>query len=245
MPTTNAYITHLFHSSFLIETDNCILIFDYFDYASHYIIKSSKILTAEFFTDKKNVYVFVSHGHKDHYAPIIFQWQEANPNIKYVLSNDIELDAKKPNYHLIDKYESLTIDDIKITTYDSTDLGVSYLVEVDGITIFHSGDLNWWHWKNDTKEAQDKEEKDYKEEINKLKDIKIDIAFVPVDPRLEENFYLAGEYFAKTISPQLLVPMHFSDKFCTPKKFKKKVQHLNVKVAEITENKRKFRYKSK
>lgn len=245
MLTSKAYITHLFHSSFLVETDNCLLVFDYFDYASHYIIKPSKILTDDFFTDKKNVYVFVSHGHKDHYDPIIFQWQKSNPNIKYILSNDIALNDNNPNYHIIDKYQSLTIDDLEISTYGSTDLGVSYLIKVDGITVFHSGDLNWWHWKNDTMEAHEKEERDYKEEIEKLKGIEIDIAFVPVDPRLEENYHLAGEYFAKTISPKLLIPMHFSDKFCTPKKFKKKINHLNVKVAEITENKRKFRYKSK
>lgn len=245
MSVNKALITHLFHSSFLIETDNSILVFDYFDYASHYIIKSSKILTSEFFTNKKNIYVFVSHGHNDHYDPVIFQWQEANPNINYILSNDITLEDKKPNYHFTDKNESFVIDNVKVSTYGSTDLGVSYLVKVDGFTIFHSGDLNWWHWKKDTKEAQLKEESDFKAEVDKLKGQKIDIAFVPADPSLEENYYLAGEYFAQSICPQLIIPMHFSDKFCIPKKFKRKIQHLNVKVAAISEKRRNFLYKNK
>lgn len=245
MSINKAYITHLFHSSFLIEINNNLLVFDYFDYASHYIINSSKILTPEFFSDKQNVYVFVSHSHKDHYDPLIFKWQEANPKINYILSNDIKIENKKPNYYIVDKYESFSIDNIKISTFGSTDLGVSYLIKVDGITIFHAGDLNWWCWKNDTIEAQQKEEKDFKKELDKIKEKKIDIAFFPVDPRLDENYYLGGEYFAKTIIPKLLVPMHFSDKFYIPKKFKKKIQHLDVKVADITERKRNFIYETK
>lgn len=33
---------------------------------------------------------------------------------------------------------------MKVKAFDSTDEGLSYLVEMDGIRIFHAGDLNNW-----------------------------------------------------------------------------------------------------
>jgi L-ascorbate metabolism protein UlaG (beta-lactamase superfamily) len=39
----------------------------------------------------------------------------------------------------------------------------------------------------------------------------IDIAFIPVDPRLEENYDLSAKYFANKINAQVIIPMHFRD----------------------------------
>ena len=36
-------------------------------------------------------------------------------------------------------YEEYTGDGITVKTYDSTDLGVSFLVTIDGLRIFHAG----------------------------------------------------------------------------------------------------------
>ena len=33
----------------------------------------------------------------------------------------------------------------------STDEGVAFLVEVNGVVIYHAGDLNWWHWDEEPK----------------------------------------------------------------------------------------------
>ncbi|WP_202709397.1 MBL fold metallo-hydrolase [Sporosalibacterium faouarense] len=243
MSTRKAKITHLFHSSFLVETENHTLIFDYFDYTCHHIINSSKILTSDFFNNRKNVYVFVSHSHKDHFDPEIFQWKESNPDIRYILSNDVELNEQISDTYFVSKNEETKIDSLKINTYGSTDLGVSFLIEVDGLIIFHSGDLNWWHWQNDSKETQSKEEKDFKSEVDKLIGKKIDMAFVPADPRLQEFYYLACKYFIETIKPKVLFPMHFSDKFNIPKKLSKKLQHLDTNIAVITEKNKEFLYK--
>lgn len=233
-------ITHLFHSSFLIETENHTLVFDFFDYTSHYIIKSRKILTSDFFINKDNIFVFVSHKHKDHFDPKIFEWQEANPNINYILSSDVEVDTSLNSHYFMEKYEEVEKGNVKISTFGSTDLGVSFLVEVDGLTIFHAGDLNWWHWKNDKSEVQLKEESDFKYEIDKLKGKEIDVAFIPADPRLEEYYYLSSEYFINTIQPKMLVPMHFGDKYYVAKKLYKKLQHLGTDIAVITEKSKEF-----
>ncbi len=35
----------------------------------------------------------------------------------------------------------------EIRTLRSTDEGVAFVVHYAGKTIYHAGDLNWWHWK--------------------------------------------------------------------------------------------------
>ena len=41
--------------------------------------------------------------------------------------------------------------DIKVKAYGSTDAGVSFLVTTSGgRKIFHAGDLNDWHWQDDS-----------------------------------------------------------------------------------------------
>jgi len=236
MQNLNCAIVHLSHSSFLIEIENNILIFDYFDDTAATPQRNMKngVLSSEDFKTDKNIFVFVTHSHGDHYNPIIFQWEKVNPNIKYILSSDIKDEIKEDRFYYMDAYENLKIEDINIKTYGSTDKGVSFLVNVDGINIFHGGDLNWWHWKSFTKEQLKQEEEDFKREVNKIAGENIDIAFIPVDPRLEEFYHLAGVYFAEKIKPKFLVPMHFRDNFYICKEFVKQLTNSPVKVVELT-----------
>lgn len=229
-------IVHLGHSSFLVETKNNILIFDYFKDTPTLIEANSEkvVLSEDNFKTNKNILVFATHIHEDHYNPVIFQWEKINPNIKYILSSDIKENMNESRFYYMNPYENLKIEDININTYGSTDKGVSFLVEVDGLNVFHAGDLNWWHWKSFTKDQLKAEEEDFKREVNKLIGNNIDIAFIPVDPRLEEFYYLAGVYFAEKVNPKLLVPMHFGDNFYICKDFSKQLINSSVKVIELT-----------
>ena len=53
-------ITYLGHSGFLVETETAYFLFDY--------IRG----TLPEFSEKKKLYVFASHAHKDHWNPEIF-----------------------------------------------------------------------------------------------------------------------------------------------------------------------------
>jgi len=236
MTRSKVKVTHLFHSGFMLETEHHVLIFDYFE--GDDCLK----LTHEDFKNIENVFVFSTHSHRDHFDKKILDWNASNINIHYVLSDDITLKYPEPNHHFMKPYEHKLIDKLNIITYGSTDLGLSFLVEVDGFSIFHAGDLNWWHWKKDSQEGQEKEEKDYKTEVDRLKGKEIDIAFIPVDPRLDEYYYLAGEYFAKTINPKVIVPMHFSNHYGIVKAFHDKISTPHVFVPIITEDNRSFVY---
>jgi len=128
------------------------------------------------------------------------------------------------------------IDDLYVKAYGSTDIGISFLVKVDNLTIFHAGDLNWWHWKEDSLEEQRLAELNFKIQIEKLKkEEAIDIAFFPVDPRLEEFYSIGGQYFSEQLHPSVLIPMHFADNPSITREFSKKMKKLNIKSVEITQ----------
>lgn len=245
MSINNVQITHLFHSGFMVETKGHLLVFDYFDPRSRMSVDDTCILNSEFFAGRSNVYVFSTHSHGDHFDPHILEWEKNNHGITYIFSDDIKIkcDLFKGKYFSLAKDTELIVDDINIKTYGSTDLGISFLVRVDDVTIFHAGDLNWWHWINNTKKVQLKEERDFKNEVEKIKGEIIDIAFFPVDPNLGEYYYLGGGYFAKTIKPKLLVPMHFANHYDICQRFADKIKDFNVKVPLITPKNKSFIYK--
>ena len=74
-------LTYIFHSGFALETEQSILIFDY--WMDHVGIMET------FLQSKKPVYVFSSHFHEDHFTREIFEWKKRKPNITYILSKDI------------------------------------------------------------------------------------------------------------------------------------------------------------
>lgn len=211
-------IEYIHHSGFTVETDNYFLVFDY--YKGNINLKDKKII------------VFSSHNHSDHFNPEIFNWSENHPDIHYVLSNDIET-KPNPNTHIMEPYEKLKLFDVNIKSYGSTDLGLSFLVEVDDKNIFFAGDLNWWYWDDDSKEEKDEMKRAFKDEIGKIKGNSIDIAFFPVDPRLREHYHLGGEYFIQELKPKLFIPMHFWRKYKTTTKFAQYIDVPDTKVVEM------------
>ena len=231
-----ASITYLYHSGFAVETPNHFLIFDYYNNttAAGENTLSNGVINSKLLPSDKTIYVFVTHSHGDHYNPVIFQWSKTH-EINYILSNDISINATEENkISLMGPYENFKTDEIEIKTFGTTDKGVSFLIAVDGLNIFHSGDLNWWHWKEFTKDQQLQEELDFKRELDKLIGEEIDIAFLPVDPRLEEFAFLAGEYFISKLKPKLFIPMHFADSPEISKEFALRIEDFPTSAVVIT-----------
>lgn len=220
MEKRNIQINYLYHSGFTIETDHYFFIFDYY--------QGSVQLS------HKKIIVFSSHSHSDHFNPEIFEWQQKRPDIQYILSSDIDLPENISNIRFLSPGEVIQEDDLTIKAYNSTDIGVSFFVQCEGFRIFHSGDLNWWYWI-DTPEEMAKAEKDFKDEVEKIKKECIDIAFFPVDPRLGKNYSAGAEYFIQEIQPQYLIPMHFSTRPQAAKVFAEKMKGSTTQVIALTE----------
>lgn len=222
-------INYIYHSGFTIEEEDYYLIFDY--YKGDIELK-----------DKETI-IFCSHGHHDHFNSEILNWN--NEKTTYVFSDDIDV-AEADHIHFMGPYEELTLKGIKIKSFGSTDLGLSFLIEINDKTIFYAGDLNWWYWNSNTDEEKIQEEKDFKDEIAKIKaqNQSIDIAFFPVDPRLEENYYRGGEYMIQELNPEYFFPMHFGDNLPVTSKFANKFKELSTKIMEITKENQVFQIPS-
>jgi L-ascorbate metabolism protein UlaG (beta-lactamase superfamily) len=234
MNVSEAKITYLFHSGYAVETQNHFLIFDYYQpFSGNKLSITDGVITSEFLKSKKNVIVFASHAHADHFDPTILKWGKDNPNIHYILSSDIRAKMGTLNHHIVSAYEKLTVDNVTIETFGSTDQGISFLIQADGLSIFHAGDLNWWHWSGETKKERDYAEKIFKAEIEKIIGQQIDIAFFPVDRRLEEAYCMGAEYFAANLKPRLLLPMHFGNDYGATKAFAQRAEVLGIPTTAI------------
>ncbi len=186
----------------------------------------------------ENTYIYVSHGHGDHFNSEIFSWSDRLPAVRYILSHDLKTKRSIPGSDDIDIYymkpgDALNLHNIKLNAHPSTDEGVSFMIREGNAGIFHAGDLNWWDWKSFSAAERKQEEKEFKDAVNQLEKYRIDLAFVPVDPRLEESFYLAGEHFIKTINPSVFIPIHWQNNFDIVSRFKGKIDTGSTRVPEI------------
>lgn len=189
-------VTYIAHSGFQVECDTCVCIFDYY--------QGELPLTDP---DKK-VYVFVSHDHHDHFNPVIFGWKKRFPDITYILSDDIHSADPEARTVIVSPRQKISVDDLTVRTLRSTDEGVAFLVQVDGCTVYHGGDLNWWHWDEEGKAFNEMMKRRYCSEIQKLSGEQIDIAFVPLDSRQGEQFYWGMDYFMRHTDTRIVFPMH-------------------------------------
>ena len=149
---------YIYHDCFVVKTPEAVLVFDF--WKDPY--QSGPLPNPLMKVDREiPLYVFVSHGHKDHYNPEIFSWAKHFRNIRYIVSRDV----RKRINHIVtpeSSYKGDKVDASKITamsdhdlyeddivsvrSFPSTDTGNSYAVTIGGRDIFHAGDLNAWLW---------------------------------------------------------------------------------------------------
>lgn len=210
-------MTYISHSCFAVELENSVLVFDYY----------KGELPA--WDSQKTVYVFASHRHYDHFCKEIFGWRARYPKIVYVLSDDISdgndygEEAEGCEVTKISPNETKTVGDCTIETFRSTDEGVAFLVSCEGKLFYHAGDLNWWHWDEESESYNETMREKYQSEIGKLKEAlagrMIDVAFLVLDPRQEEAYALGIEYFLSKIRAELAVPMHLWDAYALAEQY--------------------------
>ena len=191
-------VTYIGHSGFSVELESHILLFDYYEG------------TMPEFDPAKKLLVFASHSHPDHFNREILKLADVYPDVEYVFPKDIRIAKKeqRESEHFMRKRDEITVGDTKVKSLRSTDEGVAFLVRCEDRIIYHAGDLNWWHWEEETESYNEQMRQDYQREIDKLKDIVIDIAFVPMDPRQENQYAWGMDYFMKHTHTKYVFPMH-------------------------------------
>ena len=202
-----AKIWYLYHSGFAVQTAGHFFIFDYWRTTPKGKGLESGVIDTEALRDK-DVVVFASHRHGDHFIRDILQWYKTVPKLRMVLSDDIRAQG---DALMIGPGQTLAQPDFTVETLKSTDEGVAFLVEADGLRIYHAGDLNWWHWEGEPDDFNTDMASKYKAQVALLTGRPIDLAFVTLDPRLGEQYAWGFDYLMRTADIHHAIPMHFGD----------------------------------
>jgi ankyrin repeat protein/L-ascorbate metabolism protein UlaG (beta-lactamase superfamily) len=201
-----AVIWYLEHSGWVIKTKNHLLVFDYFLHGDRTPPDGASLASGYVLPEAlrdQHMTVLVTHHHGDHYNPAIFSWQETHQDITYVLGfrpRGIE----HGQYTFTGPRTEHSIDGMNISTIKSNDAGVGFIIEVDGLVIFHAGD----HANGYVDMSGE-----YPVEIDYVaaKDIDIDLAFFGItgcslgDPL---SVKAGVRYAIEKLSPTVLFPQH-------------------------------------
>lgn len=200
-------VTYIGHSGFLVELEHTLLLFDY---------SEGEIPAMD---PDKELYVFASHAHCDHFNVEIFKL--GHPRSHYVCSEDIQrvwnvkdFDSHGISGSILEKilflrpHEKVCLDEIRVETLDSTDEGVAFLVETEGNSILHMGDLHWWVWADEPEEDNHRIEEQWKRELSRLSGRHIDLLFAVLDPRQEGDFWKGLDQLVRTVDADAIYPMH-------------------------------------
>lgn len=216
-------ITYIYHSGFLIETNQCYYLFDYYKGDLPKLEPTKPIL------------VFASHRHADHYNREIFELlkTEGMKKVYGVLSKDIPKrmypeDIKVQTVTFHKEYELPC--DTSLRTLLSTDEGVAFIIKCPEGTIYHAGDLNDWVWAGEGEQYNKQMTGNYRHEIQMLKDVPVTVAFLPLDPRQEKDYANGIRYFLENVEAGKVCPMHYWEKPQTITRFMEAYPEYKDKV---------------
>ncbi|MGD9345868.1 MAG: ankyrin repeat domain-containing protein [Candidatus Aminicenantes bacterium] len=210
-----AVIWYLGHSGWTVKTRNHLLIFDYYentDRPEDPRLINGRINPTEIYD--QNVYVFISHRHADHFDKTILGWEHAVPYIRYIFGWQA---LDNPNYIYMGPKKKLDLDGMKIECFHSPEAGeieANFLVEVDGVVIYHSGDYSRGH---DV----------FKKDMQALAAAKdIDLFFMLAGNTMDNGEAL---YALQTVKPKYMFPMHAGGNEYVYKEFADFVKGKKVK----------------
>lgn len=225
-------ITYLDHSGFAVRSRSTLLIFDDAQgLAGEGDSLANGRITRELLESVDRTVYFVSHSHEDHYHPDIFKLSNAGL-VHYVLGHDVPLDH---GGHRMFRGDTLSLAGAEITAHDSTDEGVSFLVKIDGWTLFHAGDLNLWHWREEsTYKEIEQAERAYLDAVAPLLGEAIDVAFFPLDPRMGQQYDAGAQHFLMHVKPRVMIPMHWWKRADVAIDFARRNQTKHVEILALT-----------
>lgn len=234
--------TFLAHSGFLVELDTLCLLFDWW--------KGDLPPLPE----GKSLLVFASHRHEDHFNPAIFSLDDGSRTIRFVLGRDIRLternlarwgvpaETAQKCLTLGGNEHAEPLPGVGVEALPSTDEGVAFVVTAEGRAIYHAGDLHWWHWEGEDKAWNRNMEVNFKRYLAPLEGRVLDLAMVPLDPRLEGASYWGLAYFLEHTDPRRVLPMHQWGDFALTERFLAQYPQWADRVVPITAEGQQFSF---
>ena len=225
-------IIYHYHSGFSVQVGGTLLVFDYWEGEDRRLPHVGRI-DEKFLNAFENVYVFISHAHPDHLDPIVYMWENKGVPVTYIVSSDMPVGTR--GKRIAPGQEKILSDNISVKAFQSTDLGVAFLVTAYGLNIFHAGDLNLWHWRQESSLREiEAAEKAFYEATDPIKQEKIDVAMFPVDPRQGMMYDAGANHFILTMKPRVFIPMHWQERPEVAIDFARRARNLNTEVLALT-----------
>lgn len=225
-------IIYHYHSGFSVQVGGTLLNFDYWEGEGRSLPQVGRI-TPSFLKAFEKIYVFISHAHPDHLDPIVYTWESEGLPITYIVSSDMPVGTR--GKRLAPLQEKELSPDISVKAFQSTDLGVAFLVRAYGMNIFHAGDLNLWHWRQEsTLREIEAAENAFYEAIEPIKGERIDVCMFPVDPRQGLMYDAGANHFILTMKPRVFIPMHWQERPEVAIDFARRARTPNTEVLALT-----------
>lgn len=202
-------VNYIYHSCFAVETDNALLVYDYW--------KDSQDMKLHTLIDnrgEKQLYFIESHFHEDHFNPEIQDYADARLLISYDTSKRRRI--KPPVATAVLRPADIYEDEcLKLSALRSTDVGIASLVSLsDGTTIYHAGDNNNWYFPENEEEhlrcSLDEMEGMFLSNLKEVRTITkaVDYVMFPVDPRLGSEMLRGVCQWLQQIQTGHFYPMH-------------------------------------
>ena len=206
------HVTFLDHSGFLVELPSATLLFDYWKGELPPLRKDVPLL------------IFSSHRHSDHFSPAIFSLPATafllgDMTAPWVLQNGADEETLSRCIFAKENAQYAPASDVLVETLPSTDEGLAFLVTVDGICLFHAGDLNWWHWEGEPDPWNPDMARDFQAYTEPLRRRRIDLAMLVLDPRLEADGFRGPKYILELADVGKFLPMHQWGNFAFTERF--------------------------
>ena len=222
-------VIYLAQSGFAILGETATIVIDYYsDSCIGDRCLSNGVVDNALLHRPGRFYVLCSHGHADHFNPVVLSWRKVRPDIVYLFSYDLLNNGQTTDSDAIYADETL-----QLSAFDSTDIGISFVLKLEGKTLFHAGDLNNWHWNEEVPpEEAAGYEAAYLAELEKISTAypKVDAAFFPVDPRLGKDYMRGAQQFVDSIDVGCFIPMHFGTEFSKGNAFARFAPHRFIRL---------------
>lgn len=204
LPSWAAALTYLHNSGWAVRTNNYVLVFDYVP-DNPEAIEALELAVDPTAVQDRQVAFFVTHGHTDHFSEDVWRWDGVFDDVTYVLGFDPgrELPAVRQRIQLEPRADA-EVAGLRVRTVASTDEGVGFLVEADGLRFFHAGDHALW---------SEQYREPYEAEIRWLagRAAPVDVGFFPVATGNceERDSLFEGAFWAiEQLDVQMPLPMH-------------------------------------
>lgn len=231
-------IWYLGYSGWAVKTSNHFLIFDYWEAGD----KPEESNLSHGYIDPgdlkdQDVYVFVSHAHGDHFDKAIIDWSQHIKRITYVFGWKVFED---PAYiYLEEPRAKRKIDGLEVLTvnHEFDDIPeVAFLIKVDDMVIFHSGDHGT---------VGEKMNPIFKDNIDYLTENTdgVDIAFISIFGSSNGGMVNQGDvYTIEKLMPKITFPMHRGWREHEYEEFASKARQKNVQTRIVCASSRGNRF---